>query len=56
MIEVCVKIPKDLNDIISETGAGLYVEALKEVAGRHPGHTENQIRYSTCMNPDKKGK
>ncbi len=43
MIEVCVKIPKDLNDIISEAGTGLYVEALKEVAGRRLGYTENRI-------------
>ena len=59
MIEVCVKIPKSLNDILSETGTALYVEALKEVAGRRLGHTEkrlNELRQKSSVFERKYGK
>ena len=34
MIELCVKIPKDLNDILSQTGAAFYVDALGDFRKR----------------------
>jgi hypothetical protein len=32
MVEITVKVPKDIKDIIAETSETIYVEALKEVA------------------------
>ncbi|MEE4356648.1 MAG: hypothetical protein V2I97_09265 [Desulfococcaceae bacterium] len=43
MIDVCVKIPKELNDIIGDTNSTLFVEALKEVAGKRIGHAEKRL-------------
>ena len=34
MIEVSIKVPKDIGEIVSETSQAIYIEALKEVVGK----------------------
>jgi len=43
MIEVTVKVPEHISDIVSETGHALYVEALNEVAGKRLSHTRKRL-------------
>jgi len=43
MIEVTVKVPEYVSDIVSETGQALYVEALNEVAGKRLSHTRKRL-------------
>ena len=44
MIEVTVKVPEDIKDIISETGETIYVEALKEVARKRMSYTQRRLK------------
>ena len=43
MIEVTIKVPKDVKDIISSTGETLYVEALNQVAFKRIAYLQKQI-------------
>ncbi len=43
MVEITVKVPKDIKDIIAETSETIYVEALKEVAVKRMSHTQRQL-------------
>ena len=43
MIEITVKVPKDLKDIVSSTGETLYVEALNQVAYKRISYLQKQI-------------
>lgn len=43
MVEITVKVPKDIKDIIAETSETIYVEALKEVAVKRMSHTQQQL-------------
>ena len=43
MIEVTVKVPEHISDIVSETGQALYLEALNEVAGKRLSHTRKHL-------------
>ncbi len=43
MIEITVKVPKDLKDIVSSTGETLYVEALNQVAFKRISYLQKQI-------------
>mgnify|MGYP006310276499 CR=1 FL=1 len=42
MIEITVKVPKDLRDIVSSTGETLYVEALNQVAFKRISYLQKQ--------------
>lgn len=44
MVEVTVKIPEELKDIISDTDEAIYVEAIKEVAKRKLVNLERQSK------------
>ena len=43
MVEITVKVPKDIKDIIAETSEAIYVEALKEVAIKRMSHIQRQL-------------
>jgi FtsZ-binding cell division protein ZapB len=43
MIEVTVKVPKDVKDIISSTSETLYVEALNQVSFKRIAYLQKQI-------------
>ena len=43
MVEITVKVPKDIKDIIAETSETIYVEALKEVAVKRMSHSQQQL-------------
>jgi hypothetical protein len=43
MIEITVKVPKDVKDIVSSTGETIYVEALNEVAFKRIPYLQKQI-------------
>lgn len=43
MTEVTVKVPDFISDIVIETGETIYVEALKEVAGKRLYHTQKRL-------------
>jgi hypothetical protein len=43
MVEITVKVPKDIKDIIAETSETIYVEALKEVAVKRMSYTHQQL-------------
>lgn len=44
MVEVTVKIPEELKDIISDTDEAIYIEAIKEVAKRKLTNMEIKIK------------
>lgn len=44
MVEVKVKIPEDLKDIIGEISETMYVEALKEVAHKRMAQTKKRLK------------
>ncbi|OGW03390.1 MAG: hypothetical protein A2889_00970 [Nitrospinae bacterium RIFCSPLOWO2_01_FULL_39_10] len=44
MVEVKIKIPEDIKDIIDETSETIYVEALKEVARKRMSYTQKRLR------------
>ncbi len=43
MIEVTVKVPREIGELISETGEAIYAEALREVAGKRLSHTQRRL-------------
>jgi len=43
MVEITVKVPKDIKDIVAETSEAIYVEALKEVAVKRASYTQQQL-------------
>lgn len=43
MIEITVKVSKDIRDIVSATGETLYVEALNQVAFKRIFYLQKQI-------------
>lgn len=43
MVEVTVKIPEELKDIIAETSKTIYVEALKEVARKRMSDSQKRL-------------
>jgi len=43
MIEVTVKVPEEIGEMVSETGEALYVEALKEVAGKRLLYSQKRL-------------
>lgn len=44
MVEVKIKIPEDIKDIIDETSETIYVEALKEVARKRISYTQKRLK------------
>lgn len=44
MVEVKIKIPEDIKDIIDETSETIYVEALKEVARKRMSYTQKRLK------------
>ena len=43
MVEVTVKIPEEIKDIVAETGDTIYVEALKEVARTRMSNSQKRL-------------
>lgn len=44
MVEVTVRVPEDIKDIISETSETIYVEALKEVARKRTSNIQRRLK------------
>ena len=44
MVEVTVRVPEDIKDIISETSETIYVEALKEVARKRMSSIQRRLK------------
>jgi len=44
MVEVTVRVPEDIMDIISETSETIYVEALKEVARKRTSNIQRRLK------------
>jgi uncharacterized protein with HEPN domain len=44
MVEITIRIPEELRDIISDTGEDIYVEAIREVAKRKLADLERQLK------------
>jgi len=43
MVEMTVKVPKDIKDIITGTSETIYAEALKEVAVKRMSYTQQEL-------------
>jgi len=43
MAEITIDVPKDIKELVAETGKAIYVEALKEVAARRIAYTQQQL-------------
>lgn len=43
MIEVTVKVPGEIGELVSDTGETIYAEALREVAGKRLSHTQKRL-------------
>ncbi len=43
MIEVTVKVPKEIGEMVSGIGETLYVEALKEAAGKRLSYSQKHL-------------
>ena len=43
MVEITIKVPKNIKDVINETSEAIYVEALKEVAFKRMTYTQQQL-------------
>jgi bacterioferritin (cytochrome b1) len=43
MVEITIDVPKDIKDVVAETGKAIYVEALKEVAARRIAYIQQQL-------------
>jgi len=43
MIEVSIKVPKEIGEIVSEISEAIYVEALKEVAGKRLSQNRKRL-------------
>lgn len=44
MVEMTIKVPKDIKDVIAETSETIYVEAIKEVAFKRISYTQQQLK------------
>jgi len=44
MVEVTVRVPEDIKDIINETSETIYVEALKEVARKKTSNIQRRLK------------
>jgi len=44
MVEVTVRVPEDIKDIIAETSETIYVEALKEVARKRTSNIQRRLK------------
>jgi hypothetical protein len=44
MIEITVKVPKDVRDIVTAAGETIYIEALSQVAFRRVSYFKNQLK------------
>jgi hypothetical protein len=44
MIEITVKVPKDVRDIVTAAGETIYIEALNQVAFRRVSYLKNQLK------------
>jgi len=44
MVEITIKVPQDLKDIIAETSETIYVEALKEVARKRMSNIQKRLK------------
>ena len=44
MVEVTVKVPQNLKEIIAETSETIYVEALKEVARKRMSNIQRRLK------------
>jgi len=47
MVEVTIKIPEHIRDVVSEAGEAIYVEALNEVARKRLSHTRKRFEELT---------
>ncbi len=59
MVEVTVRVPRDLKDVIAETSETIYVEALKEVARKRMSNVQrrlNDLRNKDAVYERKYGK
>ncbi len=59
MMEVTVKVPQKIGEIISETSQAIYVEALREVARKRLSYTQKrlaEISKQTAVYESKYGK
>jgi hypothetical protein len=43
MIEISVKVPKDVRDIVTAAGETIYIEALSQVAFKRMSHIQKQL-------------
>ncbi len=43
MIEITVKVPKDIRDIVTAAGETIYIEALSQVALRRVSYIQKQL-------------
>ena len=43
MVEITIKVPKNIKNVINETSEAIYVEALKEVAFKRMAYTQQQL-------------
>ncbi|MEA3414738.1 MAG: hypothetical protein U9R02_01025 [Thermodesulfobacteriota bacterium] len=50
MVEVTVRVPENIKDIISETSETIYVEALKEVARKRTSNIQRRLKQLRCKN------
>jgi len=50
MVEVTVKVPQNLKDIIAETSETIYVEALKEVARKRMSNIQRRLKELRIKN------
>ncbi len=44
MVEITLSVPKDLSEFVHNISKTIYVEALKEVAGRKLSHTQRHLK------------
>ena len=50
MVEVTVRVPEDIKDIIAETSETIYVEALKEVARKRTSNIQRRLKELRIKN------
>ena len=59
MVEITIKVPKNIKDVINGTSEAIYVEALKEVAIKRMTYTQqelNELRTKINFYESKYGK
>jgi Skp family chaperone for outer membrane proteins len=50
MVEVTVRVPEDIKDIIAETSETIYVEALKDVARKRTSNIQRRLKELRIKN------